>query len=77
MANGEQYSNELGALWINHKHGPAMTGTINGVKVVVWRNKFKEEGDRRPDYRVMQDTGTPPPKAAPVVSEQNDDDIPF
>jgi hypothetical protein len=38
-----------------------MTGTINGVKVVLFRNTYKEDGDNKPSWRVMKSK----PKADP------------
>lgn len=58
--------NELGALWI--KSGPKgdyMTGTINGVKVVVFKNKNKRE-DKHPDWRVLKSV---PREAKPVEDD--------
>jgi len=47
--------NELGALWIKSSNrGEYMTGTINGVQVVVFRNDRKEEGSKQPDWRVLK-----------------------
>ena len=47
--------NELGALWIKTgNRGEYMTGTINGVAVVVFRNDRKEEGSKQPDWRVLK-----------------------
>lgn len=50
-----QNPDELGALWI--KSGPKgeyMTGLINGVNVVVFRNDRKAAGSKQPDWRVMK-----------------------
>lgn len=45
---------ELGALWIKESaRGEYMTGTINGVKVVCFRNDRKKS-DNQPDWRVMK-----------------------
>lgn len=47
--------NELGALWENQSaRGPYMTGTINGQKVVVFRNTHKQPGEKSPDWRVLK-----------------------
>jgi hypothetical protein len=46
---------ELGALWIKTgQKGDYMTGTINGVGVVLFRNDRKEPGSKQPDWRVMK-----------------------
>lgn len=50
-----QNPDELGALWI--KSGPKgeyMTGTINGVNVVVFPNARKAPGSKQPDWRVLK-----------------------
>jgi len=46
---------EIGALWLktSQKGTKFMTGKINGVDVVVFKNQFKEQ-DKHPDYRVYK-----------------------
>ena len=75
----ERDPNELGALWEKSgKHGAYMTGTINGVAVVVFKNSRKAN-DKQPDWRVLKSqlredrpavTGTPEPPP-------DDSSIPF
>jgi uncharacterized protein (DUF736 family) len=49
-----QNPDELGALWEKTgAKGPYMTGTVNGVKVVVFRNGNKAS-DKQPDWRVLK-----------------------
>jgi hypothetical protein len=46
---------KIGALWIKEKDGKVyMTGDVNGVQVVVFRNTYKAEGSREPDWRVFK-----------------------
>lgn len=46
--------NELGALWVKQgKKGEYMTGTVNGVAVVVFAND-KRGNERAPDWRVLK-----------------------
>ena len=53
--------NELGALWMKTgAKGDYMTGTISGVKVVVFANKNKTES-RHPDWRVLKSVEKPKP----------------
>jgi uncharacterized protein (DUF736 family) len=48
-------TNELGALWIKRSSkGEYMTGMVNGVPVVVFRNDRKREGSNAPDWRVLK-----------------------
>lgn len=45
---------ELGALWVKEgRKGKYMTGTINGVAVVVFKNERKNS-ERQPDFRVLK-----------------------
>ena len=56
--------NEIGALWLKEgSKGPYMTGTINDVKVVVFRND-KRGSEKAPDWRVLK---SKPREASPDV----------
>jgi uncharacterized protein (DUF736 family) len=47
---------EIGALWLKTSaRGDYFTGTINGVKVVVFANGYKTE-EKQPDWRVYKST---------------------
>jgi len=54
MSNGfVKNPDELGALWVKQgARGEYMTGTIDGVKVVVFRADKKS--DKSPDWRVLR-----------------------
>lgn len=88
----ERDPNELGALWI--KQGPRgeyMTGEVNGVAVVVFRNDRKPAGSKAPDWRVMksqprdgQQRQSAPARPAAAAAKPartmaplHDDDIPW
>lgn len=45
---------KLTGLWANESRNGEkyMVGTIGGAKVLIMRNKFKEEGSREPDYNL-------------------------
>lgn len=63
----EKDPNEIGALWEKSSaKGPYMTGTINGEKVVLFKNGQKRS-DKSPDWRVL--------KSKP--REQVDEEPPF
>lgn len=50
----EKDPNELGALWNKSSaRGEFMTGTINGVPVVIFRNTNKRS-EKAPDWRVLK-----------------------
>jgi uncharacterized protein (DUF736 family) len=83
---------EIGALWLRKsKDGNTtyLSGVINGIPVIVFKNGFKKE-DKHPDYRVYKSE----PKSTPAATTDNkrkfaatdnkrksaadkDDDIPF
>ena len=72
----EKNPDELGALWIKTSpKGDYMTGTINGVAVVVFRNERKT--GQQPDWRVLK--SRPRTDAAPVAPSHpvDVDDIAF
>jgi hypothetical protein len=53
--SGEKNPDELGALWIKTGgKGEYMTGTINGVAIVVFRNDRKAAGSKAPDWRILK-----------------------
>jgi uncharacterized protein (DUF736 family) len=55
MAEQPKNPDELGALWVKQSdRGEYMTGTVNGVQVVVFRNGNKREGSNAPDWRVLK-----------------------
>jgi uncharacterized protein (DUF736 family) len=59
---------ELGALWSKSgKKGEYMTGTINGVNVVCFKNDRKE--GNQPDWRVMKSKPKEERAAAPRSAE--------
>lgn len=46
-------NDEIGALWSKTgAQGEYMTGTVNNVRVVLFKNK-KEPGSKAPDWRVL------------------------
>lgn len=55
MADGQgRNQDELGALWMRHgSKGEYMTGTINGVQVVVFPNT-RRNNPKAPDWRVLK-----------------------
>jgi uncharacterized protein (DUF736 family) len=76
----ERDENELGALWEKTSaKGTYMTGTINGVKVVVFRNGQKRS-DKSPDWRVLKSVpreGASERPAHNANATPFDDDISF
>lgn len=62
----EKNPDEIGALWMKHgAKGEYMTGTIDGVKVVVFPNT-RRGNDKAPDWRVLK---SKPREDAPKADE--------
>jgi hypothetical protein len=73
MAN----ENKIGALWLKEKNGKKFfSGEIelNGQKhsVVVFRNTYKEEGSKQPDYNILLSQGQSQQK-----QDTFEDDVPI
>lgn len=77
--NKEWENREIGALWVNAKPGgdKYLTGHINKEKVIVFKNKFKEENEKAPDFRVykQKELGTADNSASPQKEEEEDVDL--
>lgn len=69
---------ELGALWVNAKNGSNekyLTGKIKGEKVIIFKNKYKEENEKAPDYKVYVQKpqgSAATPQTQKVVEEEPD-----
>ena len=66
---------ELGALWVNTKNNSGekyLTGQIKGEKVIVFKNRFKEENPKAPDFRIyrQKELDAPASAAAPTESSR-------
>ena len=60
----DQKEDEIGALWLkSSSRGDYFTGTVNGQRVVVFKNGNKKT-DKQPDYRVLK--AKPKEQAAPA-----------
>ncbi len=80
MAKNE---NKIGGLWLSsstNQKAPFAKGEIelNGkkIKIIVWKNSYKQAGDKKPDYQIeidRKEAGTVADKPKPEFT----DDIPF
>lgn len=68
---------ELGALWVKEgKKGKYLTGTINGVAVVCFKNDRKT--GNQPDFRVLKSKArTDARDARPELDTFTSDDVAF
>jgi len=73
----EKYPDDRGALWI--ESDDKMTGTINGEKVVAWRNTKKV--GKQPDWRIKVDKRQAAKSGEAETTtyghEVSDQDVPF
>ncbi len=69
---------KIGALWLGSgKNGKFMSGRIEvseveEIRILVFKNNYKDEGERRPDY-IIYEPETEAEKSGPATNE----DIPF
>ena len=80
MAKNE---NKIGGLWLSsstNQKAPFAKGEIelNGkkIKIIVWKNSYKQAGDKKPDYQIEIDRKDAGMVADPPKAEFTDD-IPF
>ena len=55
--NKEWSNREIGALWVNVKQGSSekyLTGQVNGEKVILLKNKYKDDNPKAPDFRIYK-----------------------
>jgi len=71
----------IGGLWLQKdKSGNTyMSGSIGDVKVAIFKNTFKKEGEKTPDYRVYPklERAAPPAEAQAAAPVPEETDVPF
>ena len=75
--------NNIGGLWLStsqNQKAPFAKGEIEvkgeKIRIVVWKNSYKQAGDKKPDYQIeidRKEAGTVADKPKPEFT----DDIPF
>ena len=79
--NTEWDNREVGALWVNAKSGgdKYLTGHIKvgdtKEKVIVFKNKFKEENEKAPDFRVYKQKELGSDGSAPAPQKEEEEDV--
>ena len=77
-ANKEWSDRELGALWLNvnqKTNEKYLTGHINNEKVIMFKNKFKDDNPKAPDFRIykQKDQEAQKPSAKKAEEEHEED----
>jgi len=74
---------KIGSLWLSTSQNPKAPFAkgeieLNGkkIKIIVWKNSYKQAGDKKPDYRIEIDRKEAGMVADPPKAEFADD-IPF
>lgn len=79
----EQQTKDIGALWQKvSKNGKTyLSGTVNGQRVVVFKNDRKQDGERTPDWRIYPEAPREDGGATATQARQTTgmraEDIPF
>ena len=70
--NNDWAKREVGALWLNQKSDGTkyLTGSINGEKVVVFKNQSHAENDKAPYFRIYKSLPKEGVAAESASSEQ-------
>jgi len=74
---------KIGGLWLSTSQNPKAPFAkgeieVDGkkIRIVVWKNHYKQDGDKKPDYQIEIDRKEPGMVADPHKAEFTDD-IPF
>jgi len=77
MAKNE---NKIGGLWLSsstNQKAPFAKGEIEvdgkKIKIIVWKNSYKQSGDKKPDYQIEIDRKEAGTVADPPKAEFTDD----
>ena len=87
MSEQTKERKDIGALWEKTSQNGMryMSGTINGQRVAIFRNKYKEEGDNKPHWRIFPEAerqgigqaAPAPARPTPAEPDYSSEDIPF
>lgn len=76
--NTEWKDREIGALWVNVKQGSDekyLAGQVNGEKVILFKNKYKDENPKSPDFVIYKQKDQGAPKESAPQQEQEEEDL--
>lgn len=73
--NTEWTDREIGALWLNINQKTQekyLTGKVNGEKVILFKNKYKSENEKAPDFRMYKQKDPTSPSEPETKSDNFD-----
>ena len=69
---------KVSGLWLNDSpKGKYFSGSIGGIKILVFKNTFKKEGSNEPDYELYFDEYKKKENTEDSKQDEVDKDIPF
>lgn len=75
--NTEWTDREIGALWLNVNQKTQekyLTGKVNGEKVILFKNKYKSENEKAPDFRMYKQKDQDSSASSSQTKEESFDD---
>jgi len=75
--NTEWTDREIGALWLNVNQKTQekyLTGKVNGEKVILFKNKYKSENEKAPDFRMYKQKDQDSSATSSQAKEESFDD---
>jgi uncharacterized protein (DUF736 family) len=75
--NTEWTDREIGALWLNVNQKTQekyLTGKVNGEKVILFKNKYKSENEKAPDFRMYKQKDQDSSSSSSQAKEESFDD---
>ena len=75
--NTEWTDREIGALWLNVNQKTQekyLTGKVNGEKVILFKNKYKSENEKAPDFRMYKQKDQDSSASSSQSKEESFDD---
>jgi len=75
--NTEWTDREIGALWLNVNQKTQekyLTGKVNGEKVILFKNKYKSENEKAPDFRMYKQKDQDSSVTSSQAKEESFDD---
>lgn len=75
--NKEWTNREVGALWLNvnqKTNEKYLTGQINGEKVIMFKNKYKDENPKAPDFRIYKQKDQEPSTTSKEVDQTQEEE---
>lgn len=72
----DKKNKKIGALWLKKtEKATFLSGIINDKRIIVFKNNFKKDGSKEPDYQIYEAESNP--KTEELPNEIRLEDVPF